>query len=169
MNRWVSNLKVQINTTLDYDKAKKLICFLATLVVRNECANAIIIPQHLILSLKPTIENPTVHLNNKLTCKDFSRYIHSLPRNTGQTRSGIQAVSIPYPLSFRLVRNVAFDRQNREDSSHHFPAHPRHFHANILYTGQTRLYLGRYHPLGLVFQIYNVHVIVATDGPRTAQ
>lgn len=129
MNRWVNNPKVQINITLEYDKAMKLIFFTATQVVRNECANAIIIPQHLILSLKPTIENPAVHLNNALTCKDFSRYIHSLSRNTGQTRSGIQAVSIPYALSFRLARNVAFDRQNRGGSSHYFPVHPRHFLA----------------------------------------
>lgn len=129
MNRWVNNPKVQINITLEYDKALTLIFFPATLVVRNEYANAIIIPQHSILSLKPTIENPAVHLNNALTCKDFSRYIQSLSRNTGQTRSGIQAVSIPYPLSFRLARNVAFDRQNRGDSSHNFSVHPRHFLA----------------------------------------
>lgn len=38
-----------------------------------------------------------------------------------------------------------------------------------LYRPHTIRYLGRYHPLALVFQIYNVYVILATDGPWTAQ
>lgn len=63
------------------------------------------------LSLKPTNDHPRVHLNNTLTCKDFSRYTHSPSRYTGRTRSGIQAVIISYPLSFRLTRNVSIEGQ----------------------------------------------------------